>query len=602
MSQLAELTRRAGSRRRAGALPRQDGSDSYGRWTLAAILAVMTCQVLFLLVGCDWDFSGDEAEFWAWSRRLDWSYFARGPLIAWLIRLATELFGGLSQHLTGSLMFAARLPAVVLGGLTAWGIFRLGSEALGSRRAGMFAALVLPAIPLFAIGGVLITCDTPLVCCWTWAAVWALRAVRTDELRAWIAAGLVGALGVLAKYSVLALPASVGLFLMLSPQDRRHLARPGFWIMSLLCVGLSMAPILVWNIQHDWVGMGQLADRVGLSRRATWGSLWPVLSFLGAEAAVLGGIWWVVGITAIVAAVRAVLPLSVGSTTPEESRGGGPRGWDRSGTLYLLCLWGVIWSACLAASLLGETEANWMAPGYVAVVALIGGRVEGVLARGGLRARAYVAGWCFSMAAVVAIHHTEWFYPAFARWVPAPTKRYAAPLRLIDVTARMRGHQELARAVQRRVEALRAEGDSPFVLTPTYALASTLEFYLPGNPETYCLSWNYGMSAQPVNQHDLWHPNPRHDAEVFRGRPAVVVEDANMPPSYSMHLTHKGVVDRMDPIERIVVREHGVIVGAWDITVCRDYRGVAGYVQNPPFRPGSRPARQVAGVRPAQRS
>ena len=34
-------------------------------------------------------------------------------------------------------------------------------------------------VVIIAIGGVLITCDTPLVCCWTWAAVWCFRAVRT---------------------------------------------------------------------------------------------------------------------------------------------------------------------------------------------------------------------------------------------------------------------------------------------------------------------------------------------------------------------------------------------------------------------------------------
>ena len=118
------------------------------------------------------------------------------------------------------------------------------------------------------------------------------------------------------------------------------------------------------------------------------------------------------------------------------------------------------------------------------------------------------------------------------------------------------------------------------MVTPTYALTSTLEFYLPGQPETYCLSWNYGMTARPVNQHDLWHPNPRTDPGPFLGRPVVVVEDAMMPPSYSTHLFHKGVVDRIEPIERVEVREHGIVVGAWDITVCHDYRGIAGYQQN----------------------
>jgi hypothetical protein len=582
--------------------PGCESNAPYALWTLGAILAVMACQVVFLLVGCDWDFCGDEAEFWAWSRRLDWSYFARGPLIAWLIRLATEMLGGLSLRATGSLMFAVRLPAVLLGGLTAWGIFRLAALTTESRRTGMVAVLLLPVIPVFAIGAVLITCDTPLVCCWTWAAVWTLRALRRDDLRLWVVAGLVGALGVLAKYSVLAFPASIGVFLLLSPWDRRQLARPGYWVMTGLCVGLGLAPILAWNAQHGWAGVGQLADRVGISGRATWGSMGPVLRFLGGEAAVLGGIWWVAGVLAIIAALRAVAPIPTWFSRLGAPGLDTPRNRDRWGSLYLLCLWGVIWSACLAASLLGETEANWMVPGYVAVVVLIGGRVGDVLARGGITARAYVVAWCSSLALVIAIHHTEWFYPAMARWVPSPTKRWAAPLRLIDVTARMRGHQELARAVQSRVAALQAQGNSPFVLTPTYALTSTLSFYLPGQPETYCLSWNYGMTPQPVNQHDLWHPNPRHDPDAFHGRPAVVVEDANMPPNYAALLAEKGVVGRIGPIERIVVRERGVVVGAWDITVGHDYRGVAGYVQNPARRPARGSLRHAAVTPSARRS
>src|SRR5262249_33703358 len=147
----------------------------------------------------------------------------------------------------------------------------------------------------------------------------------------------------------------------------------------------------------------------------------------------------------------------------------------------------------------------WMVPGYVALVILIAWRGDAVLSRGGPAARAYVVGWSCSLAAIIAIHHTEWFYPAVTRWVPSPTQRWAAPLRLIDLTARLRGHQQLARAVQARLDALQRDGRSPFVLTPTYALSSTLSFYLPGQPETYCLSWNFGMTQKPVNQHDLWH-------------------------------------------------------------------------------------------------
>ena len=590
MSQLADRANRVFVRRHKAASPNPKTAEPYGWWAFGAILTVMACQVLFLLVGCDWDLSGDEAEYWAWSRKLDWSYFSRGPLIAWVIRAGTEAFGGMSLRLTGSLMFATRLPAVLLGGLTAWGVFRLGELTTGSRRMGMFAALLLPAIPIFAIGGVIITSDTPLVCCWTWAAVWTYHAIRSDRLSYWIAGGLLGAVGVLAKYSVLAFPASVGLFLLLSPVHRRRLIQPGFWIMSVICVGLGLVPVVVWNAQHGWAGAGQLADRVGLSNRASWGSIWPVLGFLAGEVAVLGGVWWVAGVGAIVGGIRRVVGSGVTTNESSPSEAGYQ---EVNGTLFLLCLWGVTWCACLAASILGESEANWMAQGYVSIVVLVGGRFDEVFSRGGGRARLYVAGWCFCVALVAAFHHTDWFYPALARWVPAPTKQYAAPLRLYDITARMRGHKELARAVQQRLERLQADGADPFVVTPTYALTSTLSFYLPGQPDTYCLSWNYGMTGHPVNQHDLWHPNPRHDPRFFSGRPFLVVEDANMPPNYATILYHKQVISRLEPVERVEVREKGVTVGAWDITICHDYVGLAGYQQNEPGARRARPANKA---------
>ncbi len=557
------------------------GSDPCARVALAAIVAVMLAQTVFLLWGCDWDLCGDEAEYWVWSRKLDWSYFSRGPVIAWLIRLGTELLGGLSLKLTGSLMFAVRFPCVVIGGLTAWAIFRLVVLTTGSTRTGMIAVLLLPAIPILALGGVIVTSDTPLVCCWAWAAVWCYRAVQADDLKAWLAAGMIGAVGVLAKYSFLAFPASVALFLLLSPSHRRQLARPGVWAMSLLSAGLGLLPIAIWNAQHRWAGANQLADRVGLSPRASWASIWPVLSFLGGEAVALGVIWWIVGIAALIGILATLFRARrCGSVAGTGELAAGSRG-DHAGLVYLLCLWGVLWVACFAASVLGETEVNWMVPGYVSLVALIAMRTDLLLTRGGWRARAVIGAWCFSLIAVIAVHHVEWFYPVIARWVPAPTRPWAAPFRFFEPTARLRGHQPVAQAVAEKVRALEANGESPFVLTATYGLTSTLSFYLPGQPETYCLSWNYGMTSAPVNQHDLWHPNPRHDAKFFANRPVVVVEDSNMPPSFALNMKRKGVFRTLESTERLIVRERGVVIGSWDIAICRDYQGLAGYKQNP---------------------
>ncbi len=337
-------------------------SHSLARVACGAIVAVMLAQTVFLLWGCDWDLCGDEAEYWTWSRKLDWSYYTRGPVVAWLIRLGTELFGALSLKLTGSLMFAVRFPCVILGGLTAWAVYRLAVMTTSSQRTGLVAVLLLPVIPIFALGGVIVTSDTPLVCCWAWAAVWSLRAVKEDKFLAWLVAGAIGAVGVLAKYSFLAFPASVGLFLLASRAHRRQLKQPGFWMMSLLCCGLGLLPIWVWNAQHAWAGGYQLADRVGLSSRAQWASFWPVISFLGGEAVALGVIWWVVGVVCLVLMGARLVRADRTAASENKVRADNVSG-AHSGHIYLLCLWAVLWCACLVASLLGETEVNWMAPG-----------------------------------------------------------------------------------------------------------------------------------------------------------------------------------------------------------------------------------------------
>jgi hypothetical protein len=545
------------------------------RVALGLIALMMGAHLLFLMMGCDWDLCGDEAEYWAWSRRLDWSYYAKGPLIAYVIRLGTELFGGASLALTGSLMPAVRFPAVVLGGLTAWGIYRLAEETCQGSRAGLIAVLILPAVPLFRLGGLLMTIDVPLICCWAWAAVWSYRAIRRDDARGWLIAGVLAALGVMAKYTMLAFPASVGLFLLVARADRRQLVRPGFWLMAVGCL-IGMAPILYWNARHHWVAADQMSSRLGLVGAPGQGAVRTLVGFLAGEVAVLG-FWAIAGLFAFGQALREALRRRDGSQ-PAPTETDTPRD-DPSGRTYLLCLWIPVWSACIAACLMGESEANWSAPAHVSLIALIGGWFASRSSLGSHRkarralAWSFTAAWVLSVIGLGALQHTEWFYPLIAGRLPAPTLERPMPLRKWDPTCRMRGFRELAPRVDAVVAALRAGGQDPFVLAPTYTLAATLSFYMKGQPEVYCLAWSPGLMEQAVNQHDLWYPNPRHDVDAFRGRPVVLVEDAGEMWRYSWQIAKLGVVERVDPAANVVVDRRGAVVATWAISLCHDYHG-----------------------------
>ena len=36
---------------------------------------------------------GDEAQYWLWSKNIDFGYFSKPPLLAWAIRVYTEVLG-----------------------------------------------------------------------------------------------------------------------------------------------------------------------------------------------------------------------------------------------------------------------------------------------------------------------------------------------------------------------------------------------------------------------------------------------------------------------------------------------------------------------------
>src|ERR1043165_3512208 len=80
------------------------------------------------------DLSGDEAQYWDWSRNLDLSYYSKGPLIAYIIRASCKIFG--------DTMPAVRYPALVLGVGTSLITYLLTRFLFKSERLALGAVLL----------------------------------------------------------------------------------------------------------------------------------------------------------------------------------------------------------------------------------------------------------------------------------------------------------------------------------------------------------------------------------------------------------------------------------------------------------------------------
>ena len=94
--------------------------------------------------------SGEEAYYWMWSRDPDLCYFDHPPLIAWMMRISTVIFG--------HSVFAVRVSALQSNALTAviifWCTWRVTGDRIVAAWAGglfmvavFFSATATLAIP-----------------------------------------------------------------------------------------------------------------------------------------------------------------------------------------------------------------------------------------------------------------------------------------------------------------------------------------------------------------------------------------------------------------------------------------------------------------------
>ena len=82
---------------------------------LAGLVALLTAARIAVSAASGLNLSGDEAQYWSWAQTLDWGYFSKVPMVAYLIAAATAACGDGED--------CVRLPSALLHGATALVLF-----------------------------------------------------------------------------------------------------------------------------------------------------------------------------------------------------------------------------------------------------------------------------------------------------------------------------------------------------------------------------------------------------------------------------------------------------------------------------------------------
>lgn len=257
--------------------------------TLTLVLTLARVTALFIT---PLELYPDEAQYWLWSRTLDWGYYSKPPLIAWTI-WATTAIGGDAEA-----WVRAASPLFHAGATLA--IYGVGRR-LYDERVGFAAAAFYALMPGVQLSSVLASTDAPLLLFLSLALLAYARLQAPDGRRLAVAAGFGLAVGLafLAKYAALYAIIGVALHLMLSREARAAWSWPmaGAAIAAFLLV---LAPNLAWNAANDFSTVQHTAANAAWGGRKLFN--FPELGdFLASQfgvfgpipfAVLLGGLIW----------------------------------------------------------------------------------------------------------------------------------------------------------------------------------------------------------------------------------------------------------------------------------------------------------------------
>ncbi|MBS9768018.1 MAG: glycosyltransferase family 39 protein [Flavobacteriaceae bacterium] len=214
-------------------------------------LFVVLLRCLFVLYG-NIDLHTEEAQYWTWSQHLDWSYYSKPPMVAYLNFLSEWLFGHSE--------FSVRINAIMLGFLTSIITYFFTQELFKDRKKSLFASLLVYAMPFYQGSALFFSTDSPLLFFCLLAMYLGWLAISYNKWKYWLGFSVALGLGYLSKYAMLFFIPSTLIFLLLT--NKKTLQNKRFYLAILFSLAF-FAPVVVWNFQHDFIGLKHIIHLSG---------------------------------------------------------------------------------------------------------------------------------------------------------------------------------------------------------------------------------------------------------------------------------------------------------------------------------------------------
>lgn len=242
----------------------------------ALVIILIISMIIRGFLAAFHEFGNDEVYYWTYAMYPDWSHFDHPGMVGWIMQL-------FSLNLLLDSEFFLRLSSIIFMTVNTWLMYLIGTE-IKNRIAGLYSALLFTAsLYAFVITGVFIMPDTPLML-FTLISIYLFikHFKQSTEMHdrtfpqgnaTLLLAGLCAGLAMLSKYSAAFIWVGVGLYILI--YNRKELKNKYLYL-SILISAICLLPILIWNMQHDFISFNFHGDRVSLFGK-------PRFDYLGTE-------------------------------------------------------------------------------------------------------------------------------------------------------------------------------------------------------------------------------------------------------------------------------------------------------------------------------